>query len=1126
MLGLLFLCLAAPEPAPQDLAQAHWIWGSWAEEIDRPKGEIAAFRRTFDLPAAPAQGALAVATDNTGIAWLNGTRVGQLDDWQRAQRFDVTALLRPGRNELELVARNEDPGPAGLLAVLSVELAGGGSFALGTDGTWTSRRRREGGPEVGAWEPARVVRAFGDEPWGRIGIAEPGDSAWGGAEAPLAQRFEHPPGFAVAEAWAGVSSLIALALRADGALAAATEGGGVILLADGDGDGVFDEERPVTDAVTDCQGLAWLGQELACVGHGPDGLGLYRVAPDAPEEPRLLGRFTGAGGEHGPHAIVVGPDGALYIAVGNHSGLASAWSPESPYRNYYEGHLLPRYLDPRGHAVDVKAPGGIVVRVDPEGREWRVLAGGLRNAYDLAFNGAGHLFTFDSDMEWDLGLPWYREVRLLHVVPGGEYGWRTGSSPWPNWYPDSLPPACEVGRGSPTGMVCYDGAMFPARYRGALLAGDWSRGRVLAFHLAPHGVSYSAQAEELLLGRPLNATDLAVDKDGSLLISTGGRGTAGRVYRLLYAGERGTAPEPAYAQPWPALPEQAPVAEAFYAIDSLDRWVRFYCMLALERRGLRAGDLGGVQDPGPLAQCLVAAARGGLARADAADCRAGLLRAAELAAGQQGEVQRTALRALDLFLEDADAPPAEELRRVAEDVLKLYPSGDRDADRELVLLIARLAPEGGVPALTAALSAEPSRAEQVHLAYALRALPEGWDDASRKVVADWLASTSSDGGGYSYAGYLRRMRLDFEKLFGPEHADLFPAAGAARPPAALHASGGEPWSFDATLAFLQEAEGAARRSPAEGARVFADTCARCHPYHGGPGSLGPDLSGVGRRFARADLLDAVMHPSRVVPEAYRGLDVFLRDGSVQSGLLVEDGAERLVLARSDGTEVELDPGEVAERRTSALSTMPEGLLAGLTLEQVADLFCLLEADAAPAAPEASAWTRLFDGQTLAGWSGDPALWSVEDGLIAGRAQGLPDSSFLRSAREYGDFMLEFDLLVVAGNSGLQFRSTPDGEHGLHGYQADAGEVYWGSLYEEGGRGMLHRTPDTVWVPAVSPEGFNHYLVEARGERLVIEVNGALTTDLRDAERTRGLLGFQLHRGASEIRVRNVRLREL
>ena len=269
-----------------------------------------------------------------------------------------------------------------------------------------------------------------------------------------------------------------------------------------------------------------------------------------------------------------------------------------------------------------------------------------------------------------------------------------------------------------------------------------------------------------------------------------------------------------------------------------------------------------------------------------------------------------------------------------------------------------------------------------------------------------------------------------------------------------------------------------------------------------------------------------MHPSRVVPEAYRGLDVFLKDGSVQSGLVVEDTAERLVLGRSDGTEVALAPAEVEERRPAALSTMPAGLLAGMTLEEAADLFFLLAADAPAVAPEASAWARLFDGKTLAGWTIDPPLWSVEDGLIAGRGAGLPDSSFLRSEREYGDFLLEFDLQVVAGNSGLQFRSTPNGEHGLHGYQADAGEVYWGSLYEEGGRGMLHRTPDTVWVPAVLPQGFNHYAVEARGERLLIEINGAVTTDVRDSARTRGFLGFQLHRGTTEIRLRNVRLREL
>ena len=102
---LLFLCLAAP-PQELDLDAAHWIWGSWAEELERPKGEIAAFRRSFELSGPAVDGALALAADNGGIAWLNGTKVGQVDDWQRATRFDVTALLRPGTNELEVTARN------------------------------------------------------------------------------------------------------------------------------------------------------------------------------------------------------------------------------------------------------------------------------------------------------------------------------------------------------------------------------------------------------------------------------------------------------------------------------------------------------------------------------------------------------------------------------------------------------------------------------------------------------------------------------------------------------------------------------------------------------------------------------------------------------------------------------------------------------------------------------------------------------------------------------------------------------------------------------------------------------------------------------------------------------------
>jgi len=78
---------------------------------------------------------------------------------------------------------------------------------------------------------------------------------------------------------------------------------------------------------------------------------------------------------------------------------------------------------------------------------------GFRNSYDIAFNTEGELFTFDSDMEWDMGAPWYRPTRIVHCVSGGDYGWRSGSGVWPAYYPDSLPPMNDIGPGSPTGVV-------------------------------------------------------------------------------------------------------------------------------------------------------------------------------------------------------------------------------------------------------------------------------------------------------------------------------------------------------------------------------------------------------------------------------------------------------------------------------------------------------------------------------------------------------------------------------------------------------------------------------------------------------------------------------------------------
>ena len=100
-------------------------------------------------------------------------------------------------------------------------------------------------------------------------------------------------------------------------------------------------------------------------------------------------------------------------------------------RVWGEDNLLPRMADGTGFMADEKAPGGFIYRVSPDGKDWELVSMGFRNPFDIAFNRDGELFTYDSDMEWDVNTPWYRPTRVLHVVSGGEFGYRNGAGKWP-----------------------------------------------------------------------------------------------------------------------------------------------------------------------------------------------------------------------------------------------------------------------------------------------------------------------------------------------------------------------------------------------------------------------------------------------------------------------------------------------------------------------------------------------------------------------------------------------------------------------------------------------------------------------------------------------------------------------
>lgn len=366
-------------------------------------------------------------------------------------------------------------------------------------------------------------------------------------------EFKVPPGFAVERACPASRSIIAMTFDGAGRVFLSVERGPILVAADKDGDGMYETVSTFTEEIGYCMGLLWVGPgegggpkgTLFAVGDGPvgegkQGHGVYRLTDsdgDLKADRVELFAPVSEMGEHGTHAVVLGADRHLYIAVGNHSSLAVPFAADSPLLRGYEGSILPPYYDPNGHAIGCRYPGGIVARVDLAGKHWTYFSVGYRNHYDIAFNSAGDLFTFDSDMEWDCGLPWYRPVRVIHVAPASDYGWRTSSYNWQPYCFDSLPAMADVGRGSPTGVAVYEHHRFPERYRGAVIVLDWSQGRVFAVHPKREGATYTGESELFISGKPqFNVTDAEVGPDGALYFTTGGRNVIGTLYRMTYKG--------------------------------------------------------------------------------------------------------------------------------------------------------------------------------------------------------------------------------------------------------------------------------------------------------------------------------------------------------------------------------------------------------------------------------------------------------------------------------------------------------------------------------------------------------------------------------------------------------------
>ncbi len=999
LVAAVFPAMAEPPDSGANSGQPAIAW-IWKSTVAKDKEKVF-FRREFQLPPNISGGAMTVSCDNWSHVIINGNDLGMANDWQNPRTYDVTSQLKPGgRNVIAVEGRNDD-GAAGLALRLRVTLKDGKNLHVVSDGTWLCAGEAPDGwsnPDFNTegWSPAAVITKMGGLPWGKIMPAEPEEP---GMAKDMTASFRVASGFKLERIYqipSNQGSWVAVTVDGNGRLICSDQYGKIYRVTV---PAVADSTplvEPLDIPLQGAHGLLWNDGVLwVSVNEGSDQSGIWRVIDSngdgEPDTPELVKAFNGRG-EHGPHQMALSPDKkSIYVTCGNFTTLPEMDSSlVSP--NWAEDQLLPRLPDANGHARDRMAPGGWIARFTTDGKNFQLFASGFRNAYDLAFNDQGDLFTYDSDMEWDLGMPWYRPTRICHVVPGAEFGWRNGSGPWPPYYEDSMPPLVEIGPGSPTGVLSGAGAKFPAKYQQAIFALDWTFATMYAIHLTPDGGGYRATKEEFVAGAGLPLTDAVIGKDGAMYFLTGGRRTASALWKVSYTGSEDTAPAAKSA------PHSGPVADAVAEdqkrlgqvvagsteaeIDSLwshlgspDRLQRYSARLVLDRLPVTTWlpRLASEKDAYRIISASMAVARSG-AKENTLVALAALDRVAWDQLDRQQQINW--LRAVGLLFARSGEPSEAIRARVLEKIDSRFPAKDDILNRELCRVLGYLQAPGIVArTLTLMDSAGPSPApdwldlaqrnasygktvnemianlppaQVIHYVLCLHVVKGPWHEDERKRFFAWLAKLASNSGGNSYSGFIADLRKRTLETCTPEERAWIEKLNPGAPPnpfvnlPTIKGPGHE-WTVD-EITKLAEG-GFEGRSKERGHDMFrASLCAACHRFGGEGGSAGPDLTSLAGRFTVKDIAESVLDPNKVISDQF-AFDLISRtDGTEVMGKVIQEKDEKWIIATSpfDFTQtIEIERNNIKGMKRSPVSPMPPGLINRLNADELKDLLAFL-----------------------------------------------------------------------------------------------------------------------------------------------------------------------------------------
>ncbi|MDH4476951.1 MAG: DUF1080 domain-containing protein [Verrucomicrobiaceae bacterium] len=972
-----------------------WLWSDSPESMS-----AARLKKEFDLGnAAVKEAVLSVTCDNGAKVFLNGELVLTNPDWQRPTQANVTKALRAGKNELLVEATNKGSAAA-FIASLTVKMADGSERTVLTDDSWSAAA-----PGTEEWKPAKVIANYGSKPWGEVfdrtkagKPAKAGRGAVSGSsDVTEPKDIKTLPGFKV-EMLHKVSkesegSWVGLTVDDRGRLLATDQYGGLFRVTPppmGSGDKAQVEK--LSAEINGAHGLLYAFDSLyALVNEKPNVAGLYRLrdtkGTGQSDEKTLLREIKGQG-EHGNHSITLSPDGkSLYIACGNGTAQPPIEHTRGS-RPFADDQVVPRTS--KGAEFSDTEPQAFTCKVSPDGKRFEMIADGLRNHFDTAFNALGDLFTYDSDMEWDAGTPWYRPTRIYHLVSGGDYGFRESSGKLLGYCPDIIPPLVDVGPGCPTGVVSGLGAAFPAKYQHAIYACDWTYGTLYAVVLTPKGAGYEAKLEEFVYGKPLPLTDAVIGKDGAMYFAIGGRRTQSALYRVTYEGKESTAPAAAPVEtpehklrvelerPHEEGTGPEAIDQAWPHLGHADRLVRYAARVAIERQPAKLWAARALKQSEPWAVIESGVA---LARMGGKENQAALLEMLHaLDFAQLDAVQQLALvRVYQISVARNGLPDGDPLTKTISRLDALFPAKTNDLNRELSRTLAalgsseviaetiqlmRTAKDDPVSWLSVERMARNDRygpnflrsgdarpnQQQIAYAYGLRFAKNGWTPELRREFFAWFAKTGPWLGGNQFRGFIDTIRND--ALASVPDAEerkklavlATPKFIATKPEAIKPPKGpGKAYTVDEVTALAKQVQSG--RNFDRGRELFiAAACQACHRLGNEGGGVGPDLTAAGNRYTLRDLVENIVDPSKVISDQYESNILTLKNGSTVIGRITADEGGILQVATNPaapGQTTDVRHDTIQSRQVSPTSLMPPGLINAMNPDELADLLAYI-----------------------------------------------------------------------------------------------------------------------------------------------------------------------------------------